>query len=106
MTSMAMPLDDDIIDTMRAAIESDLQAPKAPKERLPKLRKVWRCDSASDFLYGHRTGYYAGLAEGLMIERHKRVLTAEEAEEAFQLVEPHLRGLRKYFSHYRSRTKK
>lgn len=101
-----MPLDDDITDTVRAAIESDLQAPKAPKERLPKLRKVWRCDSASDFLYGHRAGYYAGLVEGLMIERHKRVLTAEEAEEAFQLVEPYLKSLRKYFSYYKARTKK
>ncbi|MEO9294625.1 MAG: hypothetical protein ABI347_03395 [Nitrososphaera sp.] len=101
-----MPLDGDIKDTVRGAIEGDLQAPKVPRERLPKLKKVWRCDSASDFLYGNRAGYYAGLVEGLMMERHKRVLTAEETEEAFQLVEPYLKQLRKYFSHYKARTKK
>ena len=106
MTSMAMPLDDDVIDTVRTAIEGDLQAPKAPRERVPKLKKVWRCDSAHDFLYSHRAGYYAGLEEGLMIERHKRVLTAEEAEEVFQLVESYLKDLRKYFSYYKARTKK
>lgn len=103
---MAMPLDDEVTDTVRAAIESDLQAPRAPRKRMPKLKKVWKGDSASDFLYGHRVGYYAGLVEGLMIERHKRVLTAEEAEEAFELVKPYLKDLRKYFSYYKARTKK
>lgn len=101
-----MPVDSDIKDTVRLAIEGDLQAPKVPKERLPRLRNVWGCEGAHDFLYGNRSGYYAGLAEGLMIERHKRVLTKEETEEVFQLIKPYLEGLRRYFSHYKQARKK
>jgi hypothetical protein len=59
-----MALDSDIKATIDAVIRSDLHAPKVPKERVPKLKRVWKCESASDFLYGQRAGYYTGLARG------------------------------------------
>lgn len=101
-----MPLDADIKDVVKTTIEGDLQAPKVPRERVPRLKKVWRCDGAHDFLYGQRAGYYAGLAEGLVLERYKRQLSEEETEEVFQLVEPYLNGLRRYFAYYKARKKK
>jgi hypothetical protein len=104
--SKPMPLDSDIKRLVQTAIEGDLAAPKVPKERTPKLKKVWKCNSASDFLYGQRSGYYAGMAEGLMLERRGRQLTEEEAEEVFQAMAPYLGRLRRYFSYYRPHKKK
>ena len=51
-----MTLDKDIKDMVKAAIENDLAAPKVPKKRVPKLKCVWKCEHAYDFLYGHRVG--------------------------------------------------
>lgn len=96
-----LPLDRDIKEIIETVIENDLAAPKVPKERVPKLKGVWKCDYAHDFLYGHRAGYYKGLAEGLMLERHKRELTEGEEDEIFGIIEPYTRGLRKYFSYYK-----
>lgn len=101
-----MALDSDIKGLLQATIEADLAAPKVPRERVPKLKKVWRCDSASDFLYGQRAGYNAGMAEGIMLERRGRQLTEEEAEEVFGTIAPYLGRLRRYFSYYRPRKKK
>lgn len=84
-------------------IENDLAAPKVPRGRVPKLKKVWKCSSAYDFLYGQRAGYYTGLAEGLMLERHKRTLTEEENEEIFQMIAPYTKSLRRYFAYYKKR---
>ena len=94
-------LDSDIIQLVRAAIENDLKAPRVPKERVPKLKKVWKCGGAHDFLYGQRTGYYAGLAEGMVLDRHGRQLTEGESEEVFEVLQPYLTRLRRYFAHYR-----
>ena len=100
-------LDSDIIQLVRAAIENDLKAPKVPKERVPKLKKVWKCGGAHDFLYGQRAGYYSGLAEGMMLDRHGRQLTEGESEEVFEVLQPYLARLRKYFAYYgRTYTKK
>jgi hypothetical protein len=96
-----LTVDSDIIEILETVIQTDLAAPKVPKERLPKLRKVWKCDSAYDFLYGNRVGYYAGLAEGFMLERHKRNLTEQESEEIFQLIERYTKKIRRYFSYYK-----
>ncbi|AIF84106.1 hypothetical protein NTE_02049 [Candidatus Nitrososphaera evergladensis SR1] len=96
-----MPLDADIKSMVQAVIKSDLQAPKVPKGRVPKLKKVWKCVSAYDFLYGQRVGYYTGLAEGIMLERHRRQLTQEEQDEIFAAIEPYTKDLRKYFAYYR-----
>jgi hypothetical protein len=84
-------------------IENDLAAPKVPKKRVPKLKSVWKCDHAHDFLYGHRAGYYKGLAEGFMLERHKRELTQDEENEIFEIIEPYTRGLRRYFAYYKEK---
>jgi hypothetical protein len=99
-------LDTDIRRILQETIESDLAAPKVSKERVPRLKKVWKCDSASDFLYGQRAGYYTGLAEGLVLERRKRQLTEGEQEEVFELLAPYLPRLRRYFAHYRAHKKK
>ena len=100
-------LDSDIVQLVRAAIENDLKAPKVPKERVPKLKKVWKCGGARDFLYGQRAGYYAGLAEGMMLDRHGRQLTEGESEEVFEVLQPYLERLRRYFAYYgRTYTKK
>ena len=96
-----MTLDKDIKDTVEAAIENDLSAPKVPKKRVPKLKCVWKCEHAYDFLYGHRVGYYKGLAEGLVLERYRRQLTEHEDNEVFEITESHARGLRKYFAYYK-----
>jgi hypothetical protein len=98
-----LPLDNDVRKMVQRVIENDLAAPKVPKERVPKLKKVWKCSSAYDFLYGQRAGYYTGLAEGLMLERHKRTLTEEENEEIFQMIEPYTKSLRRYFAYYKKR---
>lgn len=89
-------LDSDIIQLVHAAIENDLKVP-----RVPKLKKVWKCDGARDFLYGQRAGYYAGLAEGMMLDRHGRQLTEGESEEVFEVLQPYLARLRRYFVYYR-----
>ena len=94
-------LDSDIIQLVHAAIENDLKVPRVPKERVPKLKKVWKCDGAHDFLYGQRAGYYAGLAEGMMLDRHGRQLTEGESEEVFEVLQPYLARLRRYFVYYR-----
>jgi hypothetical protein len=99
-------LDADIRRILQETIEGDLAAPKVPKERVPKLKKVWRCDSAFDFLYGQRAGYYTGLAEGLVLERRGRQLSEGEQEEVFELLAPHFPRLRRYFAYYKTRTKK
>ncbi len=86
---------------MREVIESDLEAPKVPRSRVPKLEKVWKCNSAYDFLYGQRTGYYTGLAEGIILERYRRQLTKQEQDEIFATIEPYTKDLRKYFAYYK-----
>jgi hypothetical protein len=96
-----MPLDADIKSMIEAVIEGDLKAPKVPKSRVPKLKRVWKCRSAYDFLYGQRAGYYTGLAEGIALERHKRQLTQEELDEVFATIERYTRDLRGYFAHYK-----
>jgi hypothetical protein len=100
-----MPLDSDIRNLVETVIENDLAAPKVPKSRVPKLKKAWKCDHAHDFLYGHRIGYYKGLAEGMVLERHRRQLAEDEDSEVFRIVRPYTRGLRKYFSHYKAKRK-
>ena len=42
-------LDSDITELVRATIENDLKTPRVSNERAPKLKKVWMCESASDF---------------------------------------------------------
>jgi hypothetical protein len=98
-------LDKDILEIIEGVIEGDLAAPKVPKERVPKLRKTWKCDHAHDFLYGHRAGYYKGLAEGMMIERHRRQLSDDENDEIFELTSSHAARLRRYFAHYKERSR-
>lgn len=93
-------LDGDIKEIVRAVIESDLAAPKVPRSRVPKLKKVWGCTDAYNFLYGQRTGYYTGLAEGFMLERHRRRLEPEEEDEIFAMIEPYTTDLRGYFAFY------
>jgi len=94
-------LDTDIRNILETVIENDLGAPKVPKERVPKLRRVWKCKQVQDFLYGHRVGYYKGLAEGMILERYQRQLSDEEDEEIFQIVQVYAKALRKYFSYYK-----
>ena len=50
-------LDGDITKMIKDVIENDLIAPKVPKKRVPKLKRIWKCDNPYDFLYGHRVGY-------------------------------------------------
>jgi hypothetical protein len=101
-----MALDSDITNIIKAVIENDLTAPKVPKKRVPKLRRVWKCEYAYDFLYGHRVGYYKGLAEGMVLERYRHELSPEEDNEVFEIVQHHTRELRKYFAYYKDRRKK
>lgn len=98
-----MPLDRDIREIIESVIEGDLAAPKVPRERVPKLKKTWKCKHVPDFLYGHRAGYYKGLAEGMMIERYRRQLSDEESNEVFELTDRHGTRLRRYFAYYRER---
>src|ERR671918_301962 len=101
-------LDDDIRKIIESVIENDMAAPKIPKKRVPKLKHIWKCNQAPDFLYGHRVGYYKGLAEGMILERYRRQLSKEEDNEVFEIVQPHIKVLRKYFAYYkdtRRRTK-
>ena len=103
-----LTLDNDIRNILEAVIENDLAAPKVPRERVPKLRRIWKCQQAHDFLYGHRVGYYKGLAEGIILERYRRQLSDEEEDAIFKIVQLYTKGLRKYFSYYkdkRTRTK-
>jgi hypothetical protein len=101
-----MTLDGDIIEIIDTVIEDDLAAPKVPKKRVAKLKHVWKCQSASDFLYGHRVGYYKGLAEGIVLERYRRQLSSEEDDEVFEIIEQYTRDLRKYFAYYKDRRAK
>lgn len=96
-----MSLDSDIRNIIETVIENDLAAPKVPKKRVPKLKQTWKCDYVHDFLYGHRIGYYKGLAEGIVLERHRRQLSEEEDNEVFGIVKPYTRGLREYFAYYK-----
>jgi hypothetical protein len=96
-----MTLDDDIRNIIEAVIENDMAAPKVPKKRVPKLKRIWKCQQVYDFLYGHRVGYYKGLAEGMLLERYRRQLSEEEDNEVFEIVQPHLKVLRKYFAYYK-----
>jgi hypothetical protein len=98
-----MTLDSDIRKIIEAVIENDMAAPKVPKKRVPKLKRVWKCNQASDFLYGHRVGYYKGLAEGVILERYRRQLTDEEDNELFEIVSSYIKVLRKYFAYYKDR---
>ncbi len=101
-----MTLDGDIVNIIKAVIENDLTAPKVPNKRVPKLKRVWKCGYAHDFLYGHRVGYYKGLAEGMVLERYRHQLSAEEDNEVFEIVQQHTRDLRKYFAYYKDRRKR
>ena len=103
---LGIMLDADIINVIKTVIENDLVAPKVPKKRVPKLKHVWKCKHASDFLYGHRVGYYKGLAEGMVLERYRRQPSAEDDDELFKVVEGYTRQLRKYFAYYRDRGKR
>ena len=58
------------------------------------------------FWYGQRVGYYTGLAEGLVLQRRSRQMTEGEQQEVYEIIEQYLPGLRRYFAHYRPRTKK
>ena len=103
-----MTLDNDIGNIIKAVIENDLAAPKVPKKRVPKLKRIWKCKQVHDFLYGHRAGYYKGLAEGMILERYRRQLSKEEDNEVFETIQPYIEVLRKYFAYYkdtRRRTK-
>jgi hypothetical protein len=51
-----MALDSDIRKIIETVIENDLIAPRVPKKRVPRLKHVWKCQDAYDFLYGHRIG--------------------------------------------------
>jgi hypothetical protein len=98
-------LDRDIVEMIRSVIEGDLSAPKVPKERLPKLKKTWKCEYAHDFLYGHRAGYYKGLAEGMVVERYRRRLLSDEDNHVFELTIVYASKLRRYFSYYKDKKK-
>ncbi|HEV8405590.1 MAG TPA: hypothetical protein VGQ13_06770 [Nitrososphaera sp.] len=98
-----MTLDKDIKNTIETTIENDLAAPKVPKKRVPNLKRIWKCEYAYDFLYGHRVGYYKGLAEGFVLERYRRQLTEAEDNEVFEIVEPYTRALRNYFAYYKTK---
>jgi hypothetical protein len=97
-----MPLDVDIKTIIKRAIEGDLQSPKVPKNRIPKLKRVWKCTNAYNFLYGQRAGYYTGLAEGFILERYKRQMTPTEQEEVFAVIECYMKRLRSYFAYYKT----
>ena len=100
-------LDDDIRNIIEAVIENDMAAPKVPKKRVPKLKRIWNCHQVPDFLYGHRIGYYKGLAEGMILERYRRRLSEQEDNEVFEIVQPYIKVLTKYFAYYKdTRTKK
>ena len=99
-------LDIDIRNILETVIENDLGAPKVPKERVSKLRRVWKCKQVPDFLYGHRVGYYKGLAEGMILERYLRQISDEEDDEIFKIVQLHTKALRKYFSYYKDKRTK
>ena len=99
-------LDADIRNIIETVIENDMAAPKVPKKRVPKLKRLWKCKEVHDFLYGHRVGYYKGLAEGIILERYRRRLSEEEDSEVFEIVHTHTKILRKYFAYYKeTRTK-
>jgi hypothetical protein len=99
-------LDTDIQNILHAVIENDLAAPRVPKERVPKLRRIWKCQQARDFLYGHRVGYYKGLAEGIILERYGRQLSDEEDDEIFEIVQLYAKALRNYFNYYKDKRTK
>ena len=103
---LMLTLDNDIRNILEAVIENDLAAPKVPRERVPKLRRIWKCQQAHDFLYGHRVGYYKGLAEGIILERYRRQLSDEEEEAIFKIVQLYTKALRKYFSYYKDKRTK
>src|ERR687888_2217284 len=98
-----MTLDSDIVEIIEHVIKNDLTAPRVPKKRVPKLKHVWKCNQAPDFLYGHRVGYYKGLAEGMILERYRRQLTKEEDNEVFEIVSSYIKVLRNYFAYYKDR---
>ena len=99
-------MDTDIQNILHAVIENDLAAPKVPKERVPKLLRIWKCQQAPDFLYGHRVGYYKGLAEGIILERYGRQLSDEEDDEIFEIVQLYAKALRNYFNYYKDKRTK
>jgi hypothetical protein len=101
-----MTLDNDTRNIIKTVIENDLTAPKVPKRRVPKLKHVWKCQYAHDFLYGHRVGYYKGLAEGIILERYRRQLSAEEDNEVFEIIQRYTRELRRYFAYYKDMRKR
>jgi hypothetical protein len=100
-----VPLDKDIVEMIQSVIEGDLAAPKVPMERLPNLKKTWKCEYAQDFLYGHRAGYYKGLAEGMAIERYRRRLLPDEDNHVFELTIMYASKLRGYFAYYKGKKK-
>src|ERR671922_2946390 len=99
-------LDYDIKNIIEAVIENDMAAPKVPKKRVPKLKRIWKCHQVPDFLYGHRVGYYKGLAEGMILERYRRQLSKEEDNEVFEMVQRYTRELRRYFAYYKDKRKR
>jgi hypothetical protein len=46
---MYMALDSDIVEIIETVIKNDLTAPRVPKKRVPKLKHVWKCQSAHFF---------------------------------------------------------
>ena len=101
-----MSLDKDIRNIVELAIENDLQAPKVSKKWVPKLKQVWKREHIHDFLYGHGIGYYKGLVEGLMLERHRHQLSDDEANNVDEIIKLYARGLRKYFVYYKEERKR
>jgi hypothetical protein len=101
-----LTLDTDIRNIIENVIESDMAALKVPKSRVPKLQRVWKCKHVDDFLYGHRVGYYKGLAEGMILERYRRQPFKEEDDEIFEIVQSYIKILRKYFAYYKDRQTK
>jgi hypothetical protein len=101
-----MTLDSDIVEIIESVIKNDLAAPRVPKKRVPKLKHVWKCQYAHDFLYGHRVGYYKGLAEGIILERYRRQLSTEEDNEVFEIIRPYVQELRTYFAYYKDRRRR
>ena len=99
--SLTIELDADIRRIIESVIENDMAAPKVPKKRVPKLKRLWKCKEVHEFLYGHRVGYYKGLAEGIILERYKRQLSEQEDSEVFEIVHPQTKILRKYFAYYK-----
>jgi hypothetical protein len=74
-------VDEDIRNIIEAVIENDMAAPKVPKKRVPKLKRIWKCHQVP--------------------ERYRRQLSKEEDNEVFEIIQPHIEVLRRYFAYYK-----